>query len=429
MFLWDVLPPQLSLRSDRHWQLPFRIILTLHLSVLLMGCEPQPGMNKAQPSALAKPSSLPAQAPSGIGWSSKPSTSFQEVADPRNTIDPVLSAPRQRVDLGEVNVGDFRSIPFPIQNHSPNRSRVQIVHKSCSCIKVSIDPPVLEPQQIGQVVFQWEADLEQLALAEELQVRMTADVQAEGGQPIRFEATARYKPTLMVSLPQGRLDFGQLDAADLKVGAKAVVFEIYSRADGGQSLNLDVRSSHPGLTVDEAQPLSPERLAILKANHGYRIRVVPNPRLATGPFREQVVIHSPSSRKPMNMSVSGHVVSGAVHLSSENINLAAAQLSMSRGYRSAPLRIRLRYEPGRSLTLQSVAPRLLHAELKPVKDNEWDLILFMPPATDAVWANIGKEDLHEWLSYGIPDGEVILSSDHSQVSQLRIPIIGSRLRP
>ncbi len=368
-----------------------------------------------------------------IQTKSNPLPNLQVVDDPTLTLKPtkdaIVAASPSIVELNEVDVGQWVTATFLLKNQGTKPVSLRVASRSCSCARVQLEPSELKPGQISKVILSWVADMDQLALAEQLQVRVSAEVAVNDLRSFHFEAIAHLKPSIRVALPQGRLDFGIINTRDIITGQKQLVFEIYSQAEAKKHFHVQLQSGHAGIVISEPEPLTPERLAALQASSGYRIRIQLNRNMPAGPFREKVTILTSLYKHPLELTVVGLISHGALSLSSEGFNLASTQLSLSRGYRSAPLKLHLRYEPNRMVKVESVSPAFLKVNLIPVKENEWNVVLVMPTKDDPIWQQIRPEQLEEWQKYGFEMGEITCSSDHSDLKHFRIPIIGTRLMP
>ena len=333
-------------------------------------------------------------------------------------------------NLGEADYGQKRTTTFTVKNNTPQPLSLQVAEKSCACAASEIKPALLQPGQTGEVVLAWVPKLDQQEQADEIQaVRLWTEVAADNGQKLRLEAQGRLKPALQVNLPRGRLDFGRIDLADLKDGKKVLALEVFTRETKHQGFKLEGLSSHQGLVLDPAPtPLSEDRLAALKAVAGYRVSVACRQGLPAGRFRELLRLRTDAYDRELEVALEGTVETGAVSMEPEAFDLSSAYLSLERGYRAPPLKVQLRYEPGRTLKVKQVTPRFLQARAVQVKENLWNIELTLPKGTAAALQQVSPAELEEFLSYGFDTGTVLCETDHGTAPLISIPIRGGKLQ-
>lgn len=331
--------------------------------------------------------------------------------------------------LGSADFGESRTATFVVRNVAATPRVLQLVGKSCTCTAVELPSAAIPPGGTGQVRITWSPHFRQVETTENLRVRVWVDVAGSPEEPpLRLEAVGQIAPRLMLYLPRGRLDFGQLDLADLKAGKDAIL-EILARSSI-PSEPPHLSTSHPSLEVTLLGSLPPERLALLQARAGWRYRIRARFGLPVGAWQETLRVHSPLYSEPLEASIEGRVVSGAVSMTPEVIDLGSAALSISRGYRCSPVRITMRFEENRTLQVQRVEPAFFQAEVRrrPDRNNEWELYVRLPGG-DQLRQLLSAAQLEELFTVGFEGGSVVLSSDHSLAPMIHVPISPGRLRP
>ena len=294
---------------------------------------------------------------------------------------------------------------------------------------MEISTPVLLPGAAATVTLTWQPRWDQVASDADLNVRLWVELRStDGGVNFRLEATGRLRPALRVNLPRGRLDLGRLAIADLMPTRKESAIEIFSTDQRFKEFALTARTDAPGLVVSAPQPLSAERLRALNAVAGYRLTIGLKPGLPTGQFREVVELTTPLYPRPLEIAVDGWLDSGAVSVSPERIDLGAARLSVSQGYRCPPVKIVLRYEDDRGVMVKDVQPPLFEASARRIRANEWSLELALRKEPD-LKSRLTPEQWGEYVAFGFEGGVVVCTTTHSQVGELRIPIGPGRILP
>jgi hypothetical protein len=331
--------------------------------------------------------------------------------------------------LGSADFGESRTATFVVRNVAATPRTLRLIGKSCACTGVELPTAAILPGGTGKVRITWSPHFRQVETLDNLRVRVWIEVSTSPEElPLRLEAVGEIAPRLMLYLPRGRLDFGQLDLADLKAGKDAVL-EILARSST-PSEPPRVSTSHPSLEVTLLGSLSPDRLALLRAQAGWRYRVRARLGLPVGAWQETLRVHSPLYSEPLEASIEGRVLSGAVTLIPEVINLGSAALSISRGYRCPPVRISMRFEEQRTLKVERIEPSFLQAEVRrrPDRDNEWELSVRLP-GENQLRQRLSPAQLEELFTVGFDGGSVVLSSDHSLAPVIHVPISAGRLRP
>ena len=360
---------------------------------------------------------------------------------PRGAVPPLLTGSRAATaaatvaagleiagtgQLGSADFGETRAAEFTLRNTTAAPISLALVAKSCACAAVDIHPADVPPGDSATVRLRWEPQFRQVESPDDLVVRLWVELGvAPSGQTMRLEATGVIVPRLMLHLPRGRLDLGRLDLADLKAG-KEVVFEVISRTEV-LATPPRVTTSHPSLEVTAATSLTADRLAALRARAGWRYGLRVNSGLPVGAWQETLRVHSDLYALPLEATIEGFVVAGAVSLQPDQLDLRTATLSLSKGYRCPPLRVSLRFEEGRTLHLQRVEPSFLKAEVRPLRPGEWEVVVSLP-GDNAARAGQTNAQLEELLTFGFDSGVVVLTSDHTQAPRIQIPITGGRLR-
>lgn len=274
----------------------------------------------------------------------------------------------------------------------------------------------------------WRPKLEQLDGLEDHLIRLWVELESpEGDAKLRLEASGRLTPALQVNLPRGRLDFGRLDAADLKGLGKETALELFTRDERHKGFAVAAESSSPGLKLEAPQALAPDRLAALKAVSGWRLTLRAGIGLPAGLFRERLTLRTPLYAEPLELPVEGQVESGSVSLAPERFEVATARLSVRHGYRTPPVKVVLRYETDRSLEVRGVEPPIFRAKAQRLRENEWSVELSLLSEAE-LRANLPPERLEELLTVGFDGGWVTCSTNHSQAPELRIPLSSGRLK-
>lgn len=385
----------------------------------ILGCQAEPGLSP--PSAAVPPSLASSVATSAVEVqsTSRGGSDFVRAGLVVESTEP----------LGSADFGEARTATFLVRNVAGTPRSLRLVGKSCSCTGVDLPSAPLPPGGVAQVRVTWSPHFRQVETLDNLRVRVWIEVSTSPEEPpLRLEAVGEITPRLMLYLPRGRLDFGQLDLADLKAGKDAVL-EILARSNAPAEPPR-LSTSHPSLEVALLGSLPPDRLALLHAQAGWRYRIRARVGLPVGAWQETLRVHSPLYTEPLEASIEGRVLSGAVTMTPEVIDLGSAALSISRGYRCPPVRITMRFEEHRTLRVERVEPTFLQAEVRrrPDRDDEWDLSVRLPGG-DQLRQLLSTEQLEELLTVGFPGGSVVLSSDHTLAPLIQVPISAGRLRP
>lgn len=302
------------------------------------------------------------------------------------------------------------------------------MEKSCACARVSLPKGEVPAGSHATVELEWQPKPDQLEEPAAGAVRIWATVRfGAGGSPLRLEAVGQLSPAVEWNLPRGRLDFGRLDLADLQKASRTLSIEIFSRRTLPEPLVQAIRSSSSGLRVEPLQPLTADRHSELRATAGVRVTITAGPGLPVGRFSERLELQTAAYPFPLEVRVEGSVESGAVSLEPAQFEVASSRLSIGKGFRSPPLRVRLRQEPGRKLQVKRIEPPIFSAELTPTGPNEWAIALTLLPS-EQIKMQLSPDKLAELLAYGFDLGTVFCETDHSQARDLRIPISSGRLR-
>jgi hypothetical protein len=344
---------------------------------------------------------------------------------------PLLEVTESSPDLGDADIGDKKVAPFSVLNRSGKPLTVSVVNKTCGCSRLEPNVATIPAGKSQAFNVVWEPGIDQ-PLKEKVELEF--DLQALGNRnaAVKLVATGRFRPSLIVGLPNGELDFGRLDVGDLKTGKKELPIEVYTQDPRHKDFTLQVTSTSPGLKLVPSTPqrLPADRLSFLNAVSGYRLNIQCGEGLPIGSFRERLTLKS--SVYPMidlEVDVFGTVESGAVSISPEGVKLAE-KTSVTRGYRAPPVEITLRgADPGRTMTIEHVDPPFLLVGLERVagKENTWRLTATIPAGEQELLKKVTPQDLEDYLSFGFDPGVIVLHTDHKLVPVLRIPVDRSQL--
>jgi hypothetical protein len=368
----------------------------------------------------------------GSGPSGTPDAATQTApsSPPQTTDDAAgLTVVSGTGELGDADYGEIRSTQFVVRNQSRRTLTLFPAERSCECAGVEVKPATVAPGDTAVITIRWQPKLDQ-TLADYVRVRAVVQAQEDDRLRVPLEARGRIRPTLMLNLPDGRLDFGRLLLSDVKAGRKDLSVEVFTQLPEKRNFSLQVRSPSPGLQVTEPQPLPESRLQSQRAVAGYRFQVRPTEALPSGAFREAVQLQSDAyPDRQLEIVVEGVIENGAVGLSRDRIDLPA-RIPLSRGYICPPLEIELRGEPGRSLRIARVDPPFLQASLEavPGKENLWRLQVRIPGGETELRKTLSADQLSDYLSFGFGSGAIVLESDHSRVPVLRIPVSPSQFQ-
>jgi hypothetical protein len=331
-------------------------------------------------------------------------------------------------DFGSADYGQLRTVTFEVRNDSRAPRRLHLLDKSCACALVELPPEETGPGQVARVRLGWKPEVKPAATATADAARVWAVVGNDGDTDgVKLEATGRVQPSATIHLPRGELDFGSVEVSDLRAGRHETVFEITTLDPARRGFALSARTSHPGLGVAAVEPLPDERLRELGAVAGYRVTVRAGSGLPIGPFRERLTLQCPMYPAGLELPLTGQVAGGAVSVEPAEFNLAAARLSLSSGYRAAPVTVRLRYEPNRTLSVKAVHPSFFVVEAKPIQENHWELHLRLPAGLTTLSQQLDPQRWQEYQTIGITDGYVLCETDHPLVPAVRIPLLAGRL--
>lgn len=332
-------------------------------------------------------------------------------------------------DLGEADYGDVKTATFTVRNDSGMSLTLFAADKSCECAGVEVQPAQVPSGQTAAVTIRWEPKLNQYS-TDYIRLRTTIQAVEAPRLSLPLEARGRIKPTLLLNLPKGFLDFGKLLLADVRTGRKELAVEVFTRHPDKRDFRLEVKSLSPGLIVSAPEPLTADRLLSHQAVAGYRFVVRPTEALPAGAFRETVRLTSDVyPGRELDLTVEGMLEHGLVSLSRERIDLPA-KIPLDRGYICPPLEVELRGEPGRSLKVAKVEPPFLAVTVEPVngKDNVWRLQVRIPAGEKELRKTLSAEQLSEYVSYGFPSGAIVLESDHPRVPVIRVPVSPSQFQ-
>jgi len=326
-------------------------------------------------------------------------------------------------DLGDADYGDVKSAAFTVRNDTPTSLTLYAADKSCECAGVEIQPSRVGPGQTATVSIRWEPKLSQYH-TDYIRLRTTIQAMESPRLSLPLEARGRIKPTLLLNLPKGFLDFGKLLLADVRSGRKELAVEVFTQKPEKKDFRLEVKSLSPGLIVGMPEPLTADRLLAHQAVAGYRFVVRPTEALPAGAFRETVRLTSDLyPGRDLDLTVEGILEHGLVSLSRDRIDLPA-RIPLDRGYICPPLEVELRGESGRSLKVARVEPPFLVASVEPVpgRENVWRLQVRIPAGEQELRKTLSAEQLSEYISYGFNSGAIVLESDHPRVPVIRIPV-------
>jgi hypothetical protein len=351
-----------------------------------------------------------------------------------NPAGPAVATPRLTVvaghgDLGSADYGQKRTCTFTLRNDTAAPLALRTAEKSCSCAAIQLPATDVAPGATAEVSLSWVPTPSPSEAPEETEVRLWAEIgSADGSQKVRLEATGRLSPALRFYLPRGRLDFGTIAAADLREQRKEVAIEVYTQDAQRAAFTMTATTSGPGLRADAPAPLAAERLSALRATGGYRITLRAADGLPTGAFKERLRLQTSLYDAPLEIPVEGTVESGAVSVQPTMLDLEGARLSLANGYRCPPVRVVLRYEAARTLTVRRVEPAFLRAEARQVKENEWEIHVRLPAGEAEALKAVSAKDFEEFMTFGFSEGRIICETDHRSIPVLSIPIGGGRLQ-
>jgi hypothetical protein len=165
-------------------------------------------------------------------------------------------------------------------------------------------------------------------------------------------------------------------------------------------------TSKPDLIVAEAQPMTPEEAAQLKADKGYKVTVEVKPGMPLGSFHDELVVHTDHPKQPeVKISVGGFVF-GPISVTPERVRMTNVV-----GSEGASRDLILVVRGGKPTDFQ-VAEKPAKVDVAITPDDtatlkgRYRLTVKVPPGTAA-------GDVH---------GDIVLKTDHPTVHELKIPV-------
>jgi Protein of unknown function (DUF1573) len=335
------------------------------------------------------------------------------------TAHPVVTRPEgpsAKVEVPEPLVYEFGAMPqlstgthsWEFKNVGDADLELWFESSTCSCTVAKLKSEdgeekkklVVKPKSATPIDLEWQTKL----FHDEYSKGAKIGTNDPARPTVEIGVTGKVHPPVIV-VPNEMLSFGSVGNEEAHVG-KVAVFSI----DRPETKITKLTTSRPDFFVATPEPLTPDECKQLKAKAGYEANVEMKQGMPLGRFHEELVIETDHPLKPeIKMTITGNIT-GPITAIPERVRIS--NVSSSQG---ATHHMTLLVRGGRATKFEvAYYPENMSEKINVTitpddtqsQKGRYKMTVTVPPGTPA----------------GPVDGDIILKTDHPNVSEMKIPV-------
>jgi hypothetical protein len=302
-------------------------------------------------------------------------------------------------DFGKMAKNDEASHSWVVKNVGQAPLEIWLDGKTtCSC---TVSKPgeketlVIQPGQSDTIDLHWHTKKD---LPEDYGQGGTFGTNDYRKKSFMLTAKGKVYPAVVIYPPQ-MLQFGTFS----NEVPRHTTFAVYSKERPDVKVTKIV-SSKPDLIVGEAKPMTREQAAPLKVEKGYIVTVTVKPGMPLGTFHEQLMVQTDHPKMPKLDISMGGTTYGPISVSPERIRVT--DVKSSDGLE-------------KDVTLVVSSGKETHFDVAEKPDK---LDVTIVPDNNVKGRYHMKVKVPRGTASGEVEGNIVLKTDHSHASELKIPV-------